>query len=103
MPKRIPTHRAPGARHSAEAYEHTPERMADARFYASTRWRRLRVSFLAEHPLCEDCRKAGRLTSAAHVHHVLERKDRPDLALDPSNLEALCPPCHNAKRRAQPA
>lgn len=80
------------------SYERTDSRAEDRSFYKSGPWRRLRAAFLAEHPLCVDCRKTGRLTPAEHVHHLLERKDRPDLALEWDNLQALCPPCHNRKR-----
>jgi 5-methylcytosine-specific restriction protein A len=74
--------------------------MADKAFYASTRWRRLRAVFLRSHPLCAECQRKGLLTAAAHVHHKEERKDRPELALDWANLEALCQPCHGRMRSA---
>ena len=76
-------------------------RLADNRFYASARWRRLRLLFLAQHPLCDRCTAAGLTVASEHVHHLLERKARPDLALDSSNLQALCQPCHNAVRHQQ--
>ena len=33
-------------------------------------WRKIRDRYLAEHPLCEKCREAGRLTNAEEVHHI---------------------------------
>jgi 5-methylcytosine-specific restriction enzyme A len=99
MPKRIsyyrPTHLAP----ADPAYRRLAARVEANRFYSSTRWRSLRKAFLAEHPLCEDCRAAGRVTPAIDVHHVLDRKPNPDKAFDWDNLQALCRECHNAKRR----
>jgi 5-methylcytosine-specific restriction protein A len=99
MPARIPTHKPPCFGQSDRGYEGSTVRLADKRFYAGIRWLNLRAAFLRENPLCVDCRKAGRLTPAEHVHHVLERKARPDLAYEWSNLEAACPSCHNAKRK----
>lgn len=101
MPKRVPTYNPPhfSRARATRAYETTAPRLADKRFYASAAWLRLRAAFLAEHPLCADCERAGRVTAAEHVHHLKERKDHPELALDWDNLEALCQPCHNGKRR----
>ena len=73
-------------------------RLADNRCDASARWRRLRAWFLSHNPLCDRCSAAGLTVAAEHVHHILERKARPDLALDSDNLQALCQPCHNAVR-----
>src|SRR5579864_1183035 len=98
MPGRVPTYRPGQTTDTARLYERGEQRQADGRFYASTPWRKLRAWFLVRNPLCADCLKAGRVTSAAHIHHVKERKERPDLALDPDNLEALCASCHGAKR-----
>lgn len=100
MPRKIPTFRpGPLSAHVARrAYESSRPRQADKNFYSSARWVKLRAAFLAEHPLCADCQRQGRLTPAVHVHHVKERKTYPDLALDWDNLESACVPCHNAKR-----
>lgn len=107
MPRRIPTHRPAGSTlgtaTTRRAYERRDDRKEDKAFYKSPAWRRLRLAFLREHPLCADCERIGLLTAAEHVHHTLERKDRPDLALDWDNLEGLCPPCHNRKRGADPS
>ena len=81
---------------ASQAYERRDVRQADKNFYASKRWRQLRARKLKATPLCEECRRQGRLTPAVHVHHLQPRKARPDLAYDPANLEALCLPCHNA-------
>jgi 5-methylcytosine-specific restriction protein A len=51
---------------------------------------------LALAPLCLDCLAAGRVTPATDVHHVKPLRTHPHLRLDPSNLRALCAPCHNA-------
>jgi 5-methylcytosine-specific restriction endonuclease McrA len=89
MPDRIPFFKpAPLGKTQAEA-----ER---AKFYNSAAWLRLRAAFLLANPLCAECGKRGLVVEARIVHHVEERLRRPDLALDRSNLESLCPRCHTA-------
>jgi 5-methylcytosine-specific restriction protein A len=64
---------------------------------------RLRAAFLADHPLCVACLEADRLTPATIAHHRLERLERPDLALDPANLEPYCRACHSRHhKRSRP-
>jgi 5-methylcytosine-specific restriction enzyme A len=102
MPNRIETYRPPGATLSAgarAAYEQSTARRADKAFYASASWIRLRRLKLAENPLCQPCQSNGQVVAAEQVHHILDRKDRPDLSLDYENLQSVCVPCHNAKRR----
>ncbi len=106
MADRIPYHRSQAQGLAGDtrrrSYESTESRRADQRFYAGARWRKLRRSYLAANPLCAECRRHGRVTPAEHVHHVLERKDRPDLAYEWGNLEALCPSCHDSARSSSP-
>jgi 5-methylcytosine-specific restriction protein A len=71
-----------------------PDRAEAHAFYCSARWRRLRSAFLADNPLCVECLKSERLTPATIAHHRVERLAAPRRALDPTNLEALCNPCH---------
>lgn len=56
-------------------------------------WQRIRNRYIAANPLCEQCRKQGRLTSAEEVHHILP------LAAggthEERNLMALCTSCHS--------
>lgn len=98
MPQRIQYHRphgAPTPHQNARAYDR--HRQADKNFYSSTRWVKFRASFLAKNPLCVDCTAEGRVTLADHVHHIVPRKQRPDLAFDEGNCESCCQPHHNAK------
>lgn len=69
--------------------------------YNTTQWRKLRQSYLMEHPLCEMCLKENKVRPAVEVHHItpistakddLEMKD---LGFNPSNLMALCEECHH--------
>lgn len=71
---------------------------AAARGY-DRRWRRFRLRFLREHPLCADCleERPRRVTPATDVHHVARLRDRPDLMYVESNLRALCGAHHDGR------
>ena len=67
-----------------------------AEFYHSKEWKRLRQNFLIENPFCVECRKAGKLTKATVVDHIVPiRQGGP--ALDENNLQSLCASCHGSK------
>lgn len=78
-----------------------PVRMADKaerdRFYGSAYWARVRLAYLAEHPVCAECKRKD----ATIVHHVKERLDRPDLQYDWANLQGLCSPCHTRAHKVK--
>lgn len=97
MPRKVPTHRTtprlPAV--SQREYDQTRRDGESKRFYNSAAWRKVRKLKLAEAPLCEVCRQAGRFIPASHVHHKVELRDEPALALDVDNLQALCPSCHS--------
>ncbi len=78
-------------------YERTPERMADDRWYHRQVWKRLRAAKLNDDPLCVLCQEQGRTVVATEVDHIIDRKERPDLALDWDNLQGLCKSCHSGK------
>lgn len=73
------------------------DRRKDWAFYNKRSWRKLSRRQLAAEPLCRHCRRRGQLTPATVADHIIPRKDRPDLALDPDNLQSLCKPCHQRK------
>jgi 5-methylcytosine-specific restriction protein A len=100
MPRALPSYRPPRLgppRPTAAEYGRTERRLAANRFYASVAWRRLRAAFLAEHPLCHDCRERGRLVPANEVHHINDRIAYPMLALQWNNLMSLCKVCHSRR------
>lgn len=100
MPDKVPMARRPAVRSLASvSYNRRDDRREAKAFYKSRPWRLLRAAILAEEPLCIDCTRMGRVVVAVDVHHVLERRDRPDLALDPGNLEPLCKRHHAGRRR----
>lgn len=60
-------------------------------------WRRFRISFLHQHPVCEDCVAAGYFDrKATEVHHVRKLRDG-GARLDPANCMALCKSCHQRR------
>ena len=60
------------------------------------RWRLIRDRYIARHPLCESCLKAGRYVPAAEVHHIVPPERGGTHADD--NLTALCQSCHTKTR-----
>jgi 5-methylcytosine-specific restriction endonuclease McrA len=89
MSKKITMYRNP----SQPTYEQCDSRREDRRFYASTQWRKVRAIKLAMNPLCECPDNCGLI--AEEVHHRLDRKQRPDLALYLDNLQSLTTSCHS--------
>jgi len=74
-----------------------PQKRAD-RFYKSTRWLKFRTWILGRNPLCADPylyhAQDGITVPATEVHHLMPRKQYPDLAFRESNAQALCRSCH---------
>lgn len=70
------------------------------RFYHWAVWKQVRAEVLRmDHYECQQCKKRGKYTKAAVVHHVKHLKDRPDLALsiwdgEQRQLVSLCKACH---------
>lgn len=65
-------------------------------FYQSKEWRKCRKIFIADNPLCVECRKKGRVREANVVDHIVPRKDGGS-DFDNSNLQPMCAKCHAAK------
>lgn len=66
----------------------------DRALLKSARWQKVRRLKLSRNPLCEDCEERGLVEPAEEVHHILPRREYPDLAFVMSNLRSLCRPCH---------
>ncbi|GIP38318.1 HNH endonuclease [Paenibacillus sp. J31TS4] len=65
-------------------------------FYKSTRWKTKREKILRrDEYLCQECKRYGRSTAAATVHHINPLERHPELALVSPNLVSLCNPCHD--------
>jgi 5-methylcytosine-specific restriction protein A len=61
------------------------------------RWRKYRLVYLAQHPLCAPCASQGRTTAASVVDHVRAHKGDVTLFWDPRNHQPSCKPCHDAR------
>ncbi|MBL8798773.1 MAG: HNH endonuclease [Planctomycetia bacterium] len=104
MPSKPQPYRPPGYRPpSTAAYQSSPERRADMKFYNSAAWHATRHAFLKRFPLCATCEQEGRATKATEVHHHPKRK-----LLPPSEwhnferLQGQCKSCHSkATRRGE--
>ena len=70
-------------------YERTPE--MKQRYNGV--WPAVRRRYIAEHPLCEVCRREGRITAAQEVHHIIPLAEGG--THDEDNLMALCKSCHS--------
>jgi 5-methylcytosine-specific restriction protein A len=66
-------------------------------WYDSARWQMLRSKILFACPLCVECSKLGRHTSASVVDHIVAHKGNINLFWDAENLQSLCKTCHSAK------
>lgn len=60
------------------------------------RWRRVRLLFMQEHPICKRCRKKGFLVVAEVVDHIVPMA-RGGAQYDDDNLQSLCKKCHDRK------
>lgn len=82
------------------------ERKHNNPFYHSPEWRKARRSYIADHPLCEWCKKKGKTVPGTTVDH--KRRINPYDAydtqdgrygepLDSANFQTLCDRCHAIK------
>jgi 5-methylcytosine-specific restriction protein A len=59
------------------------------------RWRKLRKSYLARHPVCVECLDGGYVVQATQVDHIVPLSR--DGTVEECNLQALCTSCHSRK------
>lgn len=63
-------------------------------------WARRRAYVMArDEYLCQPCLKAGRVTQAAHVDHIIPVAEGGTDGLD--NLQAICESCHKVKTQEE--
>lgn len=89
-------HKAPG-QSFAERRASEPWRA----LYETQRWRKARKAYLAAHPLCVACEKAGRTTLATTVDHVVPHRGDERLMWDSGNWSAMCARCHSRKTASE--
>ena len=80
------------AKQEAKRYEKYDRDPATHRRYGRA-WKRIRDSYVGQHPLCEVCLKEGRLVETAEVHHKKPLAEGGTHARE--NLIALCKTCHS--------
>jgi 5-methylcytosine-specific restriction endonuclease McrA len=73
-------------------------RKEDHSFYNSSPWKAARKIKLKTSPRCEVCGGKDWL----QVHHIIPRKERPDLQYVQSNLKTECRSCHTRGHKAKP-
>jgi 5-methylcytosine-specific restriction enzyme A len=65
-------------------------------FYKTKRWNSKRERVLKRDEYrCQECKRYGKNTKAATVHHINPILERPDLRLISQNLLSLCNKCHD--------
>lgn len=71
-----------------EKYERNP---STSRRYGIA-WKRIRDSYVKEHPYCEECFKKGIMVPVEEVHHIKSLSEGGNHNKD--NLISLCKSCH---------
>ena len=73
----------------------TPSRGRLRIYYNSHRWRKERKAFIQSHPLCEECKRNGKITSGEVVDHIIPH---PIVNFwKQSNWQTLCQSCNLSK------
>lgn len=87
--------------------ENTASREMRRKAYNNREWRKLRDTYIKEHPLCEDCLDKGKVVPAEDVHHISSPFSTGEInygkLLDGNNLKALCKECHAARHNPNQA
>lgn len=76
---------------------HQEEVRSAAKRGYNSKWQRKRKRFLMEYPLCEECKRQGKITQATVVDHILPHRGDKKLMWDENNWQSLCKMCHDKK------
>ena len=82
------------ARPRFEGARHHADRQG---LYWRASWRKARAAYLAEHPLCVECQRKGRLVAATVVDHIIPHRGDEGRFWERSNWASLCVRCHTVK------
>lgn len=63
----------------------------------NSRWRKARLIYWGEHPLCVECLKENKIIEATVIEHIVPHKGDMVLFWDESNWQSLCKSCHDRK------
>lgn len=81
--------------HQPEPWASNKDKSAHSRGYGY-KWKRLRSNILKRDGyLCQECLRNNKVTEAKEVDHIKNKKRGGTDC--PSNLEAICTPCHKKK------
>lgn len=89
------------------------ERLTSAQRGYSYKWQQYRVSYLAKHPLCVQCKERGVVSAASVVDHKTPPRMAEALAThdqqviqsarrlfwNPENHQSLCATCHSSDKQ----
>jgi 5-methylcytosine-specific restriction protein A len=75
--------------------EQTRYNAATRKWYSTEDWRILRLTVLAEQPVCMDCKVAP----SVEVDHIVPHRGDYVLFWDRDNLQGLCKQCHGRKTK----
>lgn len=73
------------------------DRPSAARRHYDYKHQKMRRRHLRDEPLCRECKRAGYVTQAIIVDHIIPLGTPGGPGDVPSNRQSLCFPCHNAK------
>ena len=75
------------------------------KIYNSKLWKKLRLYYIKQHPLCVECLKEGKIKLGEEIDHIKDISSGKDydeklaLALDIDNLQTLCKTHHHKKHQ----
>jgi len=78
-------------------HRHLDKRKSGSGRGYNSKWHRLSKLHLKAHPLCEECKRHGKLTPATVVDHIIPHRRDECLMWDETNWQSLCKPCHDKK------
>lgn len=81
-------------------YDQERDQLSERQWIHSTRWRKASNKHKAEHPLCVECEKRGKVTPTYLTDHIIPHNGNYDLFWDQSNWQSLCNACHEMKHQA---
>lgn len=91
-----------GQRNRLETKRQADDRRGSARQRGyDTKWEKARAAFLAEHPLCRTCEKAGKVTAATVVDHIKPHRGDPVLFWASNNWQPLCKRHHDREKQRE--
>ena len=82
-------------------YDKTQENEAYKYVYHTRKWQEIRLYYLQNHPLCEECLEGERYILAEEVHHKYAISNGKTIAekqmigFDVNNIKSLCRECHH--------